>query len=71
MSVVARLKRMEKEGVDEEAEIILDMVEEFLTGENSVAEFTAFWLSVVEVHPRFKFLGQANYRALAERLQRR
>ncbi len=70
MSVATRLKRMEKEGVDEEAEIILDMVE-FLTGENSVAEFTAFWSSVVEVHPHFKFLGQNNYIALAERLQRR
>ena len=70
LPVAARLKRMEKEGVDEEAEIILDMVEEFLTGENSVAEFTAFWSSVVEVHPHFKFLGQVNYRALAERLQR-
>ena len=55
--------------MDEEAEIILDMVEEFLTGENSVAEFTAFWSSVVEIHPHFKSLGEINYIALAERLQ--
>ena len=70
MRVASRLKRMEKEGVDEEAEIILDLVEEFLTLEGSVEEFTTSWLKIVETHPCSKLSKRVNYKALAERLQR-
>jgi hypothetical protein len=47
---------MEKEGVDEEAKIILDMVEEFLTGENSVSRIYSVLVKCCRSPPPFKFL---------------
>jgi hypothetical protein len=71
IQVASRLKRMEKEGVDDEAEFILETLEEFLTGDISAQDFMEFWAGATEIQAAPKSVVDApNYKALAGRLQR-
>jgi len=66
--LVLRLKRMVREGIDEEGEILLDVLEQFLDKELVAEALLTFWesfdtkTSQAAQHPR--------YNILAERLQR-
>ncbi|MCP4702576.1 MAG: hypothetical protein GY862_37810 [Gammaproteobacteria bacterium] len=66
--VLVRLKRMEREDVNDEAEVILDVIDNFLTKKLSAREFLLFWLKGLEAQAG-KGMDQPDYAALAERLR--
>jgi len=68
VQVASRLKRIEKMGIDEEAEVMLDMVEIFLTHKISAQDFIELWAGSLETPPQQK-INAPNYQALASRLQ--
>jgi len=67
--VASHLKSMEKSDIDDEAEITLDTVEEFLNGESSAQDFIELWSAGFETEATKK-IDAPNYEALAGRLQR-
>ncbi|MCP4695872.1 MAG: hypothetical protein GY862_03330 [Gammaproteobacteria bacterium] len=67
LQAAARLKRMEKEGISEESEVILDIVEDFLASNTTGEQFIKFWLQSLDAPAPASAL---NYQALAGRLQR-
>ncbi|MCK5524856.1 MAG: SIR2 family protein, partial [Thiomargarita sp.] len=64
-----RLKRMIKEGVDDDAETLLNFIEQFLNQEISVDVLTDFWSSL-DSQPSNTRVDALNYQTLAARLQR-
>ncbi len=60
-----RLNQIEKEGIDDEAEIILQMCESFLNKEIDAATFSVFCLSLeteanpINVHPNYRLLAES------------
>jgi hypothetical protein len=69
LQIDTRLRRMKKEGVDDEAETLLNIIEQFLNQEISADDLTDFWSSL-DSQPSKTKVDALNYRALAARLQR-
>jgi hypothetical protein len=69
LQIDARLRRMKKEGVDDEAETLLNIIEQFLNQDISADDLTDFWSSL-DSQPSKKKVDALNYQALAARLQR-
>jgi hypothetical protein len=66
--VALRLKRIQKEGLDEDGEILLDIVKQFLDRNLSAEEFAETWQAVA--NPAVPRQRDPNYEALARRLAR-
>jgi hypothetical protein len=69
VSIDARLRRMKKEGVDDENETLLDVIEQFLNQEISADDLVIF-LSSLDQQPTKISTDTLNYQALADRLRR-
>jgi hypothetical protein len=69
LAVASHLNRLEKENIDETAEIILATIAEFLAGETTAPEFIDFWRGGIDIQPT-PTVEMPNYQALAGRLQR-
>jgi hypothetical protein len=69
VQIDARLRRMKKEGVDDETETLLNIIEQFLNQEISAEDLVDFWSSL-EQQPTKTNTDMLNYQALADRLQR-
>jgi hypothetical protein len=67
-SIARRLKRMVKEGIEEEGEVVLEIVEKFLSGELSTSDFTEMWEQMDVNQPQRT--EEPNYDILADRLNR-
>ena len=69
VQIDARLRRMKKEGLDDETETLLNIIEQFLNQEISADELVDFW-SRLEQQPTKISTDALNYQALAARLRR-
>jgi hypothetical protein len=69
VQIDARLRRMKKEGVDDETETLLNIIEQFLSQEISAADLVDFWASLAQ-QPAKISTDALNYQALAARLRR-
>ncbi|MCK5524817.1 MAG: trypsin-like peptidase domain-containing protein, partial [Thiomargarita sp.] len=69
LQIDVRLRRMKKEGVDDEAETLLNIIEQFLNQDISADDLTEFWSSL-DSQPSKTKVDALNYQALAARLQR-
>lgn len=67
MPVAKHLRRMQKEGLDEEGELLLEIVQKFLAHDLSTEEFLEIWQSS-DIMPDAR--TNVNYDALARRLMR-
>ena len=69
LAVASRLKRLEKETLDDTAEFILATIAEFLAGETTAPEFIDLWTEGIDIQST-PAVEMPNYQALAGRLQR-
>jgi hypothetical protein len=69
LQIDTRLRRMKKEGVDDEAETLLNIIEQFLNQDISADDLTEFW-SILNSQPSKTKVDALNYQTLAERLRR-
>ncbi len=69
LQIDVRLRRMKKEGVDDEAETLLNIIEQFLNQDISTDDLTEFWSSL-DSQPSKTKVDALNYQALAARLER-
>ncbi len=67
MPVARYIKRISQEGIDDEEEIFLGIVKNFLSGELSTNAFISFWQQMVNAQPWEKGI---NYEMIGERLKR-
>jgi hypothetical protein len=66
LDVAQRLKRLEKESSAEDSEGVIEIIEEFLSGEMTASDFIEFWQQGTSPEP----MDVPNYAALSGRLQR-
>ncbi|HIE01839.1 MAG TPA: trypsin-like serine protease [Thiotrichaceae bacterium] len=69
VQIDARLRRMKKEGVDDETETLLNILEQFLSQAISAQDLIDFWSSL-DQQPTKTSTDALNYQALADRLRR-
>ena len=69
MAVATRLKQLEKEDIGIKAEVLLDLIGDFLAGNTQAEEFIQLWQEGVDAPPKHS-IDAPNYEALAGRLQR-
>ena len=70
VKIDSHLRRIKKEGVNDETETLLNVIEQFISQEISANDLIDFWASLEQQPVKISNVDTLNYQSLAERLQR-